>query len=255
MSGLSGTSGGFFSPKDFNLELSKGKISGHSAVNKFGRNIDVDTGSFQDIWDGGGTYGFLSAATEHWVSSESSNDGSGYPGAGTIHIQGLDSSWNAATERVVLDGATHQPTSNAFLRVFRMKVMSAGASGKNIGRVLCAATDSGGTTAIISADYNQTLMAIYAIASGRTGYLTNWYGDMNRNTTSGAANLVLRARKDGETFQTKHVLGIVGAGNSHFSHTFMPPLKFTEKTDIKIDADVSANNTDISAGFDITLVE
>lgn len=44
-------------PKEFNLELSKGNIDGHSSILKFGENPDIDSASgFETIWDAGGVY-------------------------------------------------------------------------------------------------------------------------------------------------------------------------------------------------------
>ena len=40
----------------FLLRVAKGEIPGHSIVSKFGQNLDVDSGLYEDIWEGGGTY-------------------------------------------------------------------------------------------------------------------------------------------------------------------------------------------------------
>jgi hypothetical protein len=49
--------------RDFALEVAKGKISGHSFINKFGRNTAVGT-TLEDIWDVGGTYAFPNTGGE-----------------------------------------------------------------------------------------------------------------------------------------------------------------------------------------------
>lgn len=242
-------------PKDYFTEISRGKVPGHSWVNKFGRNEDVDTGAEEDIWDGGGSWSNPTTARTHAIVSASSTDASSSPGARTVWIQGLNSSWAIATERVTLNGATAVNTSGIYNRIFRMAIKSAGASAKNVGAITATAATDSTVTAKISAGANQTLMAIYTVASGNTGYLNSYYASMNRLTTSGAANIFLKVRDSGEVYQTKHIMGLIGAGKSQFQHRFDPPLKISGKADIKISSDVSANNTDISSGFDMVMIK
>jgi len=64
---------------NFYLEVAKGNIPGHSAVNKFGHNGAVAmTG--EDVWAGGGDYGFFpTSAVSIDIKSDDDEDG----GAGT----------------------------------------------------------------------------------------------------------------------------------------------------------------------------
>ncbi len=63
----------FFPDKDFiytasltsMLEIAKGNVPGHSTVNKFGRNTDIDTAAKEDIWDGGGLWVAPTQARKH----------------------------------------------------------------------------------------------------------------------------------------------------------------------------------------------
>lgn len=46
-----------FGSAEFLFEIAKGNIEGHSIVNKFGRNPDIDISSgFEAVWNGGGDY-------------------------------------------------------------------------------------------------------------------------------------------------------------------------------------------------------
>lgn len=246
----------FFIP-NLPFEVARGNISGYSSVLKFGRNIDVDTGSVEDIWDGGDSWTAPTIAQAHNVRSTNACDtgttGSG-AGARTVELQGLDASYLAQSETVTLNGTTNVVTSNSYLRIFRMIVRTAGSDGINHGNITACAPTDDTLTAQISASFNQTLMAIYTVAASTTAYMTHYYASMNRSVTTGAANIFLKVMPSNETLQTKHVLGLVGPGTSYFRHKFEPPLKITEKSDIRIQADVSANNTDVSAGFDMILV-
>lgn len=64
---------------DFNLEVARNRIEDVKLYNKFGANKDVDTGTPEDIWDGGGDYtGFnaVSGDTLSLASTSAQNAGS-----------------------------------------------------------------------------------------------------------------------------------------------------------------------------------
>lgn len=72
-----------FHSTDFFLEVAKGNIAGHSAIEITGENTDLpNTGVFEDIWDGGGVYVPPAAAVVHNVSSTLAAD------AGTVVSSG-----------------------------------------------------------------------------------------------------------------------------------------------------------------------
>ena len=98
-------------------------------------------------------------------------------------------------------------------------------------------------------------MSIYQIPAKKKGYILQYYADMNRAVVTGAADIQLIAKPFGEVFQVKHHRGIINAGNSQVSHRFVTPIEFVEKTIIKTRAVASANNTDISAGFELLLID
>lgn len=251
------TPGRFFVP-DIQFEIARENLIGYSSVLKFGRNVDVDSGAIEDIWDGGDTWNAPTITQAHNIASTNACDigpASSGAGARTVEIQGLDGNYISQSETVTLNGTAAVETSSSYLRVFRMIVKSAGSDGINHGDITACAPIDDTVTAQISASFNQTLMAIYTVAASKTGYMTGYYASMNRSNTTGATNIFLRISADEEPFQTKHVLGLIGAGESYFRHPFNPPLRVTEKSDIKIQADASANNTDISAGFDMILVD
>lgn len=239
---------------DLFYEVSRQNISGASSVLKFGRNVDVDTGAVEDIWDGGGTWTPPTAARGHNVRSSNACDVSDGAGARTVEIFGLDTDYVQQNETITLNGTTNVSTSGSYVRIHRMIVRTAGSDGINHGDITACAPTEDTVTAQISASFNQTLMAIYTVAASHTAYMTSFYANMLRNNTTGAANIFLKVQPDGEPLQIKNVQGLIGAGTSHFSHLFGLPFRVTEKSDIRIQADVTANNTDIAAGFDLALV-
>jgi hypothetical protein len=235
------------------LETSRGAISGYDKVDKFGRNADVDTGGFEDIWDGGATWVAPTAPRVHNVTSTDANDTSAGDGARTVQVYGLDADGLLQNEIVTLAGTAIAATDGTYSMIHRMVVRSAGTIAQNVGTVLATAVTDATVTAQISPEQNQTLMAVYQVPSDKTGYLLVWYSSMNRNVTTGAANVRLLVKPPGEVFQVKGLIGLVGAGKSSFRHKKVLPLPIAASSIVKVDADVSASNTDVSAGYEILL--
>jgi len=246
---------------DFMLEVAKGNIAGHSHVNKFGENPSIAVNTTEDVWDGGGTYSFPATATITHIRTE--NDTPAMDGL-NVEIQGLDASWNLTVQDATIDAGTSTATevllSTALIRVFRMKVNDnvvttddiwAGATG------MAAAT----AKAIIQTGNNQTLMAIYTVPNGKTAYLTQYYCD---NATDGTKHpdslemsLWVADRDNTYEFQLKHLRSIPHQAPG-FNHLFLPYMKITQKSDIKIRAAVSGGAGEDGhphAGFDLILVD
>jgi hypothetical protein len=241
-------------PEPFALDVAKGNVTGTTGVNKFGRNIDVDTGSVEDIWDGGETWIQPTAARLHDIVSSDNGDIAAGAGARTVQVYGLDSAYGLQDEIVTMNGTAGTPTANTYTMIHRVIVRSAGGSAQNIGSITATAQTDDTITAAILAGNNQTLMAIYQVPANKTAYMTTIYADMQRNVTTGAANIFLKEKPDGEVFQTKFVRGIVGTGSS-LNYEWGVPRQIAAKTIIKMAADVSSSNTDIAAGFDLILVD
>ncbi len=79
--------------RDYFLEIVKGNIPKHSAVLKWGRNPDIDTGGFEAIWNAGGSYtGFDATAAEIAETFSSSA-----ADAGTVVDSGVATGGTATT--------------------------------------------------------------------------------------------------------------------------------------------------------------
>ncbi len=237
------------------LEIAKGNVDGHSVMHKFGQNLDIDTGTHEDIWDFGGVYTFSTTADIDTLSSSDATDGQ------VVRVYGLDANWEACEQNVTLNGQAKVTLDTSLIRVYRM--VNIGAT-DIAGVVYCYVdgdiTDGVPDTdedvrAIINGENNQTLMAIYTIPVGYTGYLINSYVSLTKARTAKTAEMVFKARPYGSVFQTKATIGLNSAGTSYIDRTRITPSKMPEKTDIKVHCEeVSASDTSVSAGFEIILV-
>jgi hypothetical protein len=249
----------------FGFEIATGNAINHTSMLKFGRNPEIDTGNAADIWTWGSaaagrqeySYTFMAAAATLYISSSAAGDTQSYT------VYGLDADWNDQSQSVTAAGQTKTEIGSGltWIRVFR--VTNDGAT-NNAGNIYVyedgditdgVPDDAGKVRAHVEIGDNQTLMAIYTIPATKTGYLVGFYASMNRSTTTGAADLSLLVRPSGSVFQVKYVIGLVGSGTGHFQHNYMVPLKIEAQSDIKMRVAASANNTDISAGFDIVLFD
>jgi len=235
----------------FYLAVQQGKVPGYSMVNKFGYNPTIGSGSFQTIWETGNNYSWQSTAVTVDVVSDNVNDDVAGTGARTLRIQGLDGSYNFAEETVDMDGTTTVTTTQTFLRVFRMSVETAGSSGNNEGTITVTYTGGSDVAATISAGNGQTLMALYTIPAGYTGYL------LSMNISSGKdqeMNFKFIQRDNSvanAAFQTKQFLDVRGGQTTVI---FNAINVIPEKSDIYVSGKGSSTSS-ASASFDLLLVQ
>jgi hypothetical protein len=235
-----------------------------SVTHKYGRNVDVDTAAREDIWDGGGTWVAPTQARIHAIVSTSDVDGkTGSPasaGARTLRVYGLtDWDTDEVSEDITLDGTTAVNTTNSYVIIHRMKVLTMGASGPNVGTITATAATDGTVTAQISIGAGQTLMCVYGVPSTKIVYLFNHYGSVHKKT-SASIDLLLMINEDPTAelvggFLTKNVIGPATAGASFAEYTHLSPSKYLGPLIIKLSANTSANDTDVSGGFDMVLID
>ncbi len=237
------------------LEISKGNVTGHATVNKFGENNAVAQDTTEDIWDGGGTYTFPATAdiTHIKQATDQVADRSG-----TVEVQGLDTSWVLTVQTKNLDASdttTLVALDTALRRVFRMKFLEDIVAGDDIS---CVNTGDTTTYATMLAGNNQTLMAIYTVPASKTAYMTKYYSHLRQSSgkePKGAnVKLWVADRDNSYEFMIKHSVGIQ-KGAAGTEHKFEPYFKINAKCDIKITGHSFDDIGNISAGFDLVVVD
>ena len=238
------------------IDLSEGLILGSTNIHKFGRNPSVG-GIPETIWEQGGIYTYLTAASTVYVYGADVEDGAAGTGARTVTVQGLDANYNAIEETLTVDGAV---STKSFLRVFRAFVASAGSLQTNKGDVLISTAANGGGTVLAKIStvgtgtvygQGQTNLALYTIPAGKTGYLKNWNVGVGGYNDSVTANLYTREIGNGLIFRTRDVMDVPGGLHQRI---YEVPFRLPEKTDIEVRAIASAG-TNISSTFDLILVD
>jgi len=241
-------------------------MAGVSSVNKFGHTKNADNADATDIWDAAAQFIWLAptAARNHSITSSSDDDGkTGSPasaGARTMRVYGLKT-WDSTetSEVVTLTGTDPVITANDYVCIHRMKILTCGASGPNVGLIQAQAADDNTVTALISAAEGQTLMAIYGVPSTQVAYLTQFYTDIERDSPVGAdAEFKLLWTPDvvnqPTVFMTKHKWAM-SVGDPPYVHPYNPYNGFAGPGILKIQALSDQDDTHINAGFDLILVD
>jgi hypothetical protein len=250
------------------LSIAKGNVTGTSFIHKFGNAPDFDTvDSEVTVWDGAEDgaawelmgYTYSTTADIDSVSSSDAGD------TQTVFIEGLDVNYNVVTQQKTLTGQTRAALDTPLIRVYRAfndnGTVFAGHIVIYVNTALTAGvpTDKTQIRAVIHPDEQQTLMAVYTIPAGKTGYLRDWY--VSTSGGSKASNYVFKviARDIGGVFRTRHKMALEALSPIPYQHSYTEPEVFAEKTDIEMRvesiATPASTGNAVSAGFDIVLVD
>ena len=229
------------STKDWYQSVSEGGEAGYSVFNKFGHGTMTTTKG--SVWEGGALYPWNATATTMTVLSDDANDTLLGTGAKQVAVTGVDANYDALSETVDMDGTGGVTTSASFLRVNRCWVVG---DQDTIGTITI---ENGGTVyAYIEPEHNQTLMAVYTVPNGFTGYLRY----LKTSVGSGKeVSLELLVRNFGGVFRVKHHMHVY---QNSYEYRFVAPEAVPGKSDIDIRGTAAVGSVDIGATFDVLLV-
>ena len=219
-----------------NIPIAAGDVAGYGHINKFGATDgDVTAGT---IWDGNSvavTYPYPAAGVVAVTSTQNSG--------ASVEIQGLDADYAPQTVTTTIGGTT----TETFSRVFRARMVDT----NNDADVTI--NQGGALAAKIILNKGQTLMAVYTVPAGKTAYLIKTQMGSDKASTNASLQYTLFARPFGGTFNVKGIS--YAAGGQNVIVEYPVPLKFEEKTDIKIDVVAASGGQTCSATLDIILVD
>jgi len=217
-----------------NIPIAAGTVDGYSHVNKFGSTDgNVTEGT---VWDGNSGTAVYPYPANGVISITGTDTGE------AVEVQGLDADYNLQTETVNVGSSG----SLTFSRIFRARMVST----DNAADVVI--NQGGSLAATILAGLGQTLMSVYTIPAGKTGYLIKLELGSDKASTNTAMTYRFFARPSGGVFNIKGNFN--AAGGQSLTIDYPVPLKFEEKTDLKVDV-VAGQATQVSATFDLILVD
>lgn len=227
------------------IQAAKGHFG--RSVYKFGFNTGINTVE-ETVWDAGGIYSYASTASAANIVSTSASDAMAGTGAQKVRIEGLDAEWKFQSVEVDLNGLGVVSTSEVWRRIFRAYVTQAGALEVNAGDIIID-TD-GVTRAQISIDQGQTLMAVYTVPAGLTGYVVNWSVGSGASLTNKYLDARLIVRKSTGVIQTKARTTL---SNTTIVQPFEKAIIVQSMDDIEIRAHTSSGSDEVSGTFSIVL--
>jgi len=174
-------------------------------------------------------------------------------GASIAFIEGLNTARSELREFIVLNGTTNVPTVGSYRRMDRARLFG-GDNSSAVGAITATAQTDGTISLKVLIGNNQTMMAIYTVPLAQDAFLTKWWGTVSKKNTT-ASNVILRGGVlDGFRYalQTR---AITTTGSSSFDYIPEPYIVIPGGADIWVEADSSANDTGISSGFDLILID
>lgn len=223
----------------YGYDVAEGNISNHESFYRPGYNPAIGT-SEEDLWGVGNTYVFPpSSGGKVSISSTSESDSTAGTGIRSVLINYLDTSFAEQSTYVLLNGtSTRDTVASDIIRVNSFRAADAGSGGVAAGTISCHATS--GATPIyrqIMAGNTRPRAAIYTVPLGETLYITDISAGVGASVKT-AARFALRANYDSGlstnplSFQSLFWEQVIV--DQGYSQHFTIPLKFAEKTDIKM---------------------
>lgn len=241
---------------DFWLEVARGRVYNHSAIHKFGAS-DVVATSETTIWPEGGRYVFPTSAVTMTVSSSDANDTSAGTGGRTVQIYGLDSNYDLIDETISMNGQTAVYTTNQYLRIYRLRVITAGSSQINEGTIYIG---TGALTAgkpavvygcIVIAE-GQSLLGYYTVPNKYTGYLISYKVGTGKNDS---VLFKIYLRHNAVTDASFQLIDHEHVTQDNVTTNMFAPKRLDSKTDIEFTGASTAGTTEAECHFEIILVK
>lgn len=226
------------------INIARGIVRDTTFQHKFGAVPAMSINTTGTVWDVNDTVYPWSAWNTPGVLTIPAVNAS--DNGNVITVIGLDSNYNEIQENFTISSAGTTTGTQTFTRVYR----AFDTTGTNVGNINIQR--AGTTVARITAGKGQTLMAIYTVPAGYTGYLMQGVCSIQ---SGGDATGDMFVRYFGQTsFRVGHSFEVVGVGGPYV-YDFTVPIPIPEKSDIDVRASVRSNNARVTAAFDMILIK
>lgn len=222
---------------DLFFQVAAGNVNNASSGQIFARNSAAAVTTESDLWDQNLVATMPAAAVAVGVSSADANDTSAGTGARTVQVSGLDTNYIEVSETVTLTGQTKVVTTQTFLRVNKIEVLTAGSGGKNAGAVYAYDTADTVTAGVpqtqakimgkILIGNNVSQSGFFTVPAGKQMIITDMVA-MQSITSS----LRVKIRTFGGLFKVLKNIECTLGGIAQIQ--LKTPIVLDEKTDLKL---------------------
>ena len=237
------------------INQTMGGVPGYTRVALLGHNPNIATaGTAADVWEGGGNYPLLAAASQLEVVSSSTSDAAAGTGARTVLIQGLDANWLPISETVTLNGTTPVTTVNSYLRVNLFTTTTSGSGGQNAGDLTLRVVSAGSTQSIARAGFGFGRQAVYTVADNTSLFCGSFnFTVLTPNNTIFSA--VFGIQQVSGTGNKRIPIEFQVTSNVPYLHLTQFGLNFAARTTIILRAtSTGQNNTNVTAAAECMLI-
>jgi len=228
----------------YTYDIAKGNVTGHTALILYGRNPSVGL-TYETVSGISVLQEYMTSAEQVKLLSTDTDDDGAPVGAGarTVAIYGLNAAYGAVAETLTMNGQTAVTADSSYLRVFAIRVITAGASTTNEGIIYL--TDNGGTDTLLAmlAGKGQSNAGIWTVPLNQTLYVTHFFGSEASNK---GGEIAVFLRPPGKAWYTPIGTDLY---NAFASLSVNVPFSIPESTDIEFRAKAVQAGGIVTAGL------
>lgn len=206
-----------------------------------GQNPDVDD-VYEDCWEVGGNYVFPPAGgIQMRVVSTNANDTAAGTGVRQVEIHYLDANYIERDEEITLNGTTPVNTvATNILRLNSMHAIDVGSSGFAVGTINLQNTAGTVTYCRISPNKNTFLQAIYTVPKNKKLEVASFKTGSGSPAGGRYCEFLFRSTAHDDEGNIEHLDGvfhiwdITASQDNDLQTTYIHPMIFPEKTDVKV---------------------
>lgn len=243
---------GFNGISDFLLDISKEAVPDHTGVNVVSHDTNIGTTISTIATNSGILQNYSTTADIDSISSENAGD------THDITIVGLDVNYVEVTQTATLNGQTRVALTAPLLRVNNVFNFTSTATLGDLWIYVNTAIVAGkpadltqirsSIKMIGTVSEERSATSVYTVPADKTGFIV-----FGKTTVSDSKSLELTfwGRQSGGLFLMQHHIDLK---DNNYDYFFKFPLMVPEKADLEIRASVSSGSAEVSAVYDLILV-
>ncbi len=240
----------------FKMAVGLGMVPGCTRVTALGHNPNIGAAAAADVWEGGGDYPFLAAASQLEVVSGSAADTGAGTGARTVLVSGLDANYNVISETLTMNGTTPVPTVRSYLRVNVLTTVTSGSGHVNAGDITLRVVSAGATQSIARAGDGFGRSGVLTVPAGFTLFIDS---EVFTVKSPGGANVnaaVFGTQLISSSGNRRVPLQFQVTSQVPYRHEAQLGIVLTEKSDVTMRVTTTSQaGTDVTAAFEAIQVD